>query len=91
MSVFVWVMTGIAVWHFAVFAPDRFWGGIVGAFNASWIGAVIFGLITSLATGGDIAGADLATMVEAAIGGGLGLAASWAIGSRRGEQPIAGK
>ena len=26
----VWVMMGIAVWHFTVFLPDRFWGGIVG-------------------------------------------------------------
>ena len=32
MGMVVWVMMGIAVWHFAVFVPDRFWGGIVGAF-----------------------------------------------------------
>ena len=31
----VWVMMGIAIWHFAVFVPDRFWGGIVGAFVAA--------------------------------------------------------
>ena len=35
----VWVMMGIAVWHFAVFVPDRFWGGIVGAFGAAGWGA----------------------------------------------------
>ena len=34
------VMTGIAVWHFAVFVPERFVGGIVGAFIAAWLGAV---------------------------------------------------
>ena len=32
MSLVVWAMMGIAVWHFTVFVPDRFWGGIVGAF-----------------------------------------------------------
>ena len=32
MAMVVWVMMGIAVWHFTVFLPDRFWGGIVGAF-----------------------------------------------------------
>ena len=35
MSLLVWVMMGIAVWHFTVFLPDRFWGGIVGAFLAA--------------------------------------------------------
>ena len=37
MSMLVWVMMGIAVWHFTVFVPDRFWGGIVGAFLAASI------------------------------------------------------
>jgi hypothetical protein len=35
LSVFVWAMIGIALWHFTVFVPDRFWGGIVGAFLAA--------------------------------------------------------
>ena len=37
MSLIVWVMMGIAVWHFTVFVPDRFWGGIVGAFLAAFV------------------------------------------------------
>lgn len=44
MSVVVWVMTGVAVWHFAVLVPDRFVGGIVGAFLAAVIGALASGL-----------------------------------------------
>ena len=36
MGLLVWVMMGIAVWHFTVFLPDRFWGGIVGAFLAAF-------------------------------------------------------
>ena len=35
MTLLVWVMMGIAIWHFAVFVPDHFWGGIVGAFLAA--------------------------------------------------------
>ena len=31
MALLVWVTTGVALWHFTVFLPDRFWGGIVGA------------------------------------------------------------
>ena len=32
MSVLVWVLIGIALWHFTVLLPDRFHGGIIGAF-----------------------------------------------------------
>jgi hypothetical protein len=47
MSVLVWVMMGIAIWHFTVFLPDRYWGGIVGAFIAAIIGAVLIGLVVN--------------------------------------------
>jgi len=36
-------MMGIALWHFAVLVPDRFWGGIVGAFLAAVAGALASG------------------------------------------------
>ena len=45
MSIFVWSMAGIAVWHFTVFVPDRFVGGIIGAFLAAWLGAVLSGFV----------------------------------------------
>ena len=32
MGVLAWIMMGLAIWHFTIFLPDRFWGGIVGAF-----------------------------------------------------------
>jgi hypothetical protein len=38
MSLFVWSMVGIALWHFMIFVPDKFVGGIVGAFLAAWLG-----------------------------------------------------
>jgi uncharacterized membrane protein YeaQ/YmgE (transglycosylase-associated protein family) len=45
MSMLVWVMIGIAIWHYAIFVPDRFRGGIVGAFLAAIAGAVLVALI----------------------------------------------
>lgn len=45
LSIFVWVMTGMAFWHFAVLVPDRFWGGIIGAFGAAVTGALLSGYL----------------------------------------------
>jgi uncharacterized membrane protein YeaQ/YmgE (transglycosylase-associated protein family) len=45
MSVFVWVMMGIAIWHAAVLLPDRFYGGIIGAFVAAVVGACLTGYL----------------------------------------------
>jgi hypothetical protein len=80
MSLVVWVMMGIAIWHFAVFVPDRFWGGIVGAFGAAAAGAVVVGLIVS---GANIEDPSVVTAFEAVPGALLGLAASWLYGARR--------
>jgi hypothetical protein len=38
-------MIGIAIWHLAVLVPDRFYGGIVGAFVAALGGALISGYL----------------------------------------------
>ena len=43
MSVLVWAMVGIALWHFAVLVPDRFVGGIIGAFVVALLGALASG------------------------------------------------
>jgi hypothetical protein len=45
MSILVWAMVGIAFWHFAVLVPDRFLGGIIGAFLAALAGALITGYV----------------------------------------------
>ena len=45
LSVVVWVMMGIAFWHFAVLVPDKFWGGIIGAFLAAVAGALVSGYL----------------------------------------------
>jgi hypothetical protein len=80
MSLLVWATMGIAIWHFAVFVPDHFWGGIIGAFLASTIGAVVFGLIVSA---GQVDDASLITSLEAIPGAVGGLAVAYYIGLRR--------
>ena len=78
----VWVMMGIAIWHFTVFVPDRFWGGIVGAFLAAIVGAALFGFLVS---GLSVPGRNDTELLQALIaipGALLGLAACWAYGSR---------
>jgi hypothetical protein len=82
----VWIMMGIAVWHFTVFLPDRFWGGIVGAFLAAIAGAVVFGFI---ANGLTVPGRGDTELVQALIaipGTVLALAASWFWGKRADER-----
>lgn len=82
MSLLVWVMMGIAVWHFTVFVPDRFWGGIVGAFLAAIAGATLCGFAVNGLT---VPGQGDTDIVQAAIaipGSLLGLAASYVYGTR---------
>ena len=82
MALLVWVMMGIAVWHFTVFLPDRFWGGIVGAFLAALVGAAVFGFIVNT---GHVPGRDDTHLIEAVIavpGAVIGLAASYFYGAR---------
>ena len=82
MSMVVWVMMGIAIWHFTVFVPDRFWGGIVGAFLAAIVGAALFGFLVA---GLSVPGRNDTELVQALVaipGALMGLAACWAYGSR---------
>jgi uncharacterized membrane protein YeaQ/YmgE (transglycosylase-associated protein family) len=82
MSMVVWVMMGIAIWHFAVFVPDRFYGGIVGAFLVAIAGAAIFGFVVSGLT---VPGRNDTELVQALIaipGALIALALSWVYGSR---------
>jgi uncharacterized membrane protein YeaQ/YmgE (transglycosylase-associated protein family) len=87
MSLFVWIMMGIAIWHFAVWVPDRFWGGIVGAFLAAVVGAVVVGFIFA---GFTIIGRHdltIAAAFEAIPGAIIGLGASWYYGRYRESHP----
>jgi hypothetical protein len=82
VGLLVWGMMGIAIWHFAVFVPDRFWGGIVGAFSAAVIGAIVIGLLVQGFAGRDIDTTDLGTALVAVPGAVLGLMVSFGLGVR---------
>ena len=76
MALLVWFTMGIALWHFTVFLPDRFWQGIVGAFLGATIGAVLFGLIVEESASGPQPRrtTDLGTALTAIPGVAIGLA-----------------
>lgn len=82
MALLVWFTMGIALWHFTVFLPDRFWQGIVGAFLGSVIGAVIFGAIVEAISGRGLGTTDAATALTAVPGVLIGVAIVYAIGVR---------
>jgi hypothetical protein len=81
-------MIGLAIWHFTIFLPDRFWGGIVGAFLGAVIGAFLFGLIVNGLTIPGRHDVELITAVEGAPGALIGIAVAYLEGIRRGIQPI---
>ena len=86
MGALVWIMVGLAIWHFTVFLPDRFAGGIVGAFLGALLGSFIFGLIVNL---GSIPGRNdthLLTGLEAVPGAVIGLAIVYFAGVRAEQQ-----
>ena len=83
MALLGWVMMGIALWHFTVFLPDRFWGGIVGAFLGAVVGSVLAGLIFhafSLPSQDDT---TILTVLEAVPGALAGMAVIWFFGLRQ--------
>jgi hypothetical protein len=78
-----WVMMGLALWHFTVWLPDHFWGGIVGAFIGALVGGVLFGFIVS---GFDVPGrhaTTVGTALEAIPGALIGMAIVYFEGIRR--------
>lgn len=82
MSILVWFMTGIALWHFTIFLPDRFWQGIVGAFVGAVVGAMASGAVAQIAIGSGIGETDVATVLYALPGTMIGIALVYVIGMR---------
>jgi hypothetical protein len=83
MAALVWFTTGVALWHFTVFLPDRWWAGIVGALIGAAIGAMITGAIGQIITGDSIGTTGIETVLFALPGTALGLLAVYAIGVRQ--------
>jgi hypothetical protein len=91
MGMLAWVVMGLALWHFTIWLPDRYWGGIVGAFIGALAGAVLFGLIVN---GFNIPGrhaTHIATALEAIPGAliGMGLIYLEGIRRERADEPAA--
>jgi hypothetical protein len=82
MALVVWFTMGLALWHFTVFLPDRFWQGIVGALVGSTIGAMVSGAILQVAMGRGLGETDLGTAMMALPGIAAGMAIVYAIGIR---------
>jgi hypothetical protein len=83
MAALVWVMMGLALWHFTIFLPDHFWAGIVGAFVGAVLGSLVFGfLIHGLSVPGQN-DTNLLTAIEAIPGALLGMGLIYWIGLRQ--------
>jgi len=83
MAALVWVMVGIAIWHFTIFLPDHFWSGIVGAFLGAVLGALLFGLVIH---GFNVPGNDdvsVLSALEAVPGTALGMGLVYWLGLRQ--------
>jgi hypothetical protein len=88
MGLLAWAMMGIAIWHFAIFIPDRFWAGVVGSFVCALIGSVLIGWAIA---GFDIPGdetIDIATALAGIPGALLGLGFAYWMGVRQGNEPL---
>ncbi len=88
MGALVWVMMGLALWHFTIFIPDRFWSGIVGAFLGSVLGALLFGLLINGFVVPGQNDTDLLTALEAIPGALIGIAAVYFYGANQGNEPL---
>jgi Ca2+/Na+ antiporter len=82
MAALVWFTVGLALWHFTVFIPDRFWAGIVGALLGSVTGAMVIGAVAHIASGRGIGDTDIGTVLIAVPGALIGMAVVYAIGVR---------
>ena len=82
MGALAWTMMGLALWHFTIFIPDRFWAGIVGAFLGSVFGAILFGFAIHGFTVPGQDATNVGTVLEAVPGSILGVALVYFIGDR---------
>jgi hypothetical protein len=88
MGLLGWVMMGLAIWHFTIFLPDRFWAGIVGALIGSLVGAIIAGFILYAIASGTLGvpgekATDIGVVLYSVPGALVGIAVVYLLGVRR--------
>lgn len=86
MGLLAWVIMGLALWHFSIWLPDRFWAGIVGALIGAIAGGVVSGVIIAGFTIPGRHATHLSTPLEAIPGAIIGMAIVWLVGLRRERQ-----
>lgn len=82
MAVLTWIMIALAIWHFTVFVPDKFAGGIIGAFLVSIVGAIIGGFLLSGLSMPSRDETDVVTMLLGVPGTFVALAIQYVVGAR---------
>jgi hypothetical protein len=93
MGLLGWFMMGLSIWHFTIWLPDRFWGGIVGALVGSLVGAIVAGLliyglkVSTLTIPGEKA-TDIAVVLYSVPGALIGIAAVYLEGIRRERRTV---
>jgi hypothetical protein len=90
MGMLAWVMMGLALWHFTIWLPDRYWGGIVGAFIGALVGAIVVGLLINGFTIPGRHDTTIVTALEGIPGALIGIAVIYAEGVRRERATAAG-
>ena len=88
MAMLAWVMMGLAIWHFTIFLPDRFWGGIVGAFVGALVGAIVCGVAVNGLTIPGESETHVLQALEAIPGTLIGIGVVWLEGVRRGNAAL---
>ena len=83
MGLLAWVMMGLALWHFTIWLPDNYWGGIVGAFIGALIGAALCGFLIAGLTIPGRHDTSIGTALEAVPGALIGIGLVYAEGVRR--------
>jgi hypothetical protein len=87
MAMLGWFIMALAIWHFTIWLPDRFWGGIVGALIGALIGGIVVALIINAARVGSLGipgerATDVLVVLYAVPGALLGIAIVYLIGMR---------
>lgn len=88
MAIVIWITVAIALWHFTIFVPDRFWQGIIGALVGCVIGGLVSGFLIELILGRGINDTDLLTLFTAIPGTLIGGYVVYLIGVRSGEDTV---
>lgn len=88
MAIVVWITVGLALWHFSIFVPERFWQGIIGALLGAVLGALVSGALIQVVLGRAVNETDMLTFLAAVPGTLIGVALIYWIGERTGEPEL---